>query len=189
MPSGGSLLQYGPGGPLPSGAAEPLGGERVTRAAGSGATTTAAKASRPGEVSPSPDVHGFAVYPGNPPTLHAVITNPRVSDRRESVSVRSTATGNCAATIATPGSGARMGLVKGRYIRRFSRTERAIHWIHASAFFVLLGSGLVLYLPLLSELVSRRPLVKAVHLYTAVAWAAALFIIVAAGDRKGLRDT
>ena len=28
------------------------------------------------------------------------------------------------------------------YVRRFSRTERALHWIHASAFLVLLGSGL-----------------------------------------------
>ena len=34
----------------------------------------------------------------------------------------------------------------------FSRTERALHWIHAAAFFVLLGSGLVLYVPKLSEL-------------------------------------
>src|SRR2546423_1001500 len=43
------------------------------------------------------------------------------------------------------------------YVRRFSRTERALHWIHASAFFVLLGSGLVLYVPRFSELVGRRP--------------------------------
>ena len=27
------------------------------------------------------------------------------------------------------------------YVKRFSRTERAVHWIHASAFFVLLGTG------------------------------------------------
>ena len=73
------------------------------------------------------------------------------------------------------------------YVRRFSVTERAIHWIHASAFFVLLGSGLVLYLPSLSERVSRRPMVKAVHIYTAIAWAVALVLVVALGDRKGLR--
>jgi formate dehydrogenase subunit gamma len=73
------------------------------------------------------------------------------------------------------------------YIRRFSRTERAIHWVHASAFLVLLGSGLVLYLPRLSELISRRPLVKDVHLFTAIVWAAALFLVVAVGDRRGLR--
>ncbi len=75
------------------------------------------------------------------------------------------------------------------YIRRFSRTERAVHWVHASGFLVMLASGLVLYVPALSELVSRRPLVKDVHVYTAVAWAAALIAIVGVGDRRGLRRT
>jgi formate dehydrogenase subunit gamma len=77
----------------------------------------------------------------------------------------------------------------GEYIRRFSRTERSVHWIHASAFFVLLGSGLVLYVPKLGELVARRPLVKDVHLWTAVAWLLALALVVALGDRRGLRRT
>jgi len=80
-------------------------------------------------------------------------------------------------------------LARPGYIRRFSRTERAIHWVHASAFFVLLGSGLVLYLPRLSELVSRRPLVKAIHIDTALAWAALLTLIVVFGDRRGVRKT
>jgi len=74
-------------------------------------------------------------------------------------------------------------------LRRFSRTERAIHWVHAAAFSVLLASGLVLYLPALSELVSRRPLVKAVHVDTAPAWAAALVAIVIFGNRRALRKT
>ena len=76
-----------------------------------------------------------------------------------------------------------------RYIRRFSRTERALHWVHASAFLILLASGLVLYLPSLSERVSRRPLIKAVHLWTAVAWIAALALVVLFGDRAGFRRT
>jgi formate dehydrogenase subunit gamma len=76
-----------------------------------------------------------------------------------------------------------------RYIRRFSRTERALHWTHATAFLVLLASGLVLYLPSLSERISRRPLVKAVHLWTAVAWIAALTLVALIGDRVGLRRT
>jgi formate dehydrogenase subunit gamma len=75
------------------------------------------------------------------------------------------------------------------FVLRFSRTERAMHWIHASAFFVLLGTGLVLYVPRLSTLVSRRPLVKDVHLYTAVAWIVALAFVVAIGDRRGLART
>jgi formate dehydrogenase subunit gamma len=64
-----------------------------------------------------------------------------------------------------------------------------VHWVHATAFFVLLGSGLVLYVPSLSALVSRRPLVKDVHVYTAVAWIVALALVVPLGDRRGLRRT
>jgi formate dehydrogenase subunit gamma len=74
-------------------------------------------------------------------------------------------------------------------IRRFSRTERALHWIHASAFLVMLGSGLVLYLPSLSAAVGRRPFVKDVHVDTALAWGAALLLVVLVGDRRGLRAT
>jgi formate dehydrogenase subunit gamma len=76
-----------------------------------------------------------------------------------------------------------------RYVRRFSRTERAVHWVHASAFLVLLASGLVLYLPSLATEIVRRPLVKDVHLFTALAWAIALLAVVALGDRRGLRAT
>jgi formate dehydrogenase subunit gamma len=75
------------------------------------------------------------------------------------------------------------------YIRRFSRTERTLHWVHAAAFFVLLGSGLVLYVPRLSTAVGRRPFVKDVHVYTAVAWLVAIVLIVTLGDRRGLRRT
>ena len=80
-------------------------------------------------------------------------------------------------------------MTRERYVRRFSRTERAVHWVHASAFLVLLGSGLVLYLPSLATEIGRRPLVKDVHLFTALAWAIALLTVVALGDRRGLRVT
>lgn len=76
-----------------------------------------------------------------------------------------------------------------RRLARYGRTERAVHWVHATAFCILLGSGLCLYLPSLSELVSRRPLLKSIHLYTALAWAIALVLIVIAGDRRALRRT
>jgi formate dehydrogenase subunit gamma len=74
-------------------------------------------------------------------------------------------------------------------IERFTPTERWVHWIHAAAFFVLLGSGLVLYLPSLSSAVGRRPFVKDVHVDTAIAWAVALVLIVLFGDRGALRRT
>lgn len=75
------------------------------------------------------------------------------------------------------------------YVRRFSRTERAVHWVHASAFFALLATGLILYVPYLSEQVGRRPQVKEAHLLIAVAWAIALVALVVLGDRRGLRRT
>ena len=64
-----------------------------------------------------------------------------------------------------------------------------MHWVHAAAFLILLGSGLCLYLPSLAELVGRRPLLKTIHLYTAVAWAVAIVVIVVFGDRRALRAT
>jgi formate dehydrogenase subunit gamma len=76
-----------------------------------------------------------------------------------------------------------------RRVRRFSRTERALHWTHASAFLVLLGSGLVLYLPSLSELVARRQLVKDVHLYAGLAWAVLIALLLLLGLGHGLRAT
>ena len=44
-----------------------------------------------------------------------------------------------------------------RRLRRFTRTERAVHWVHATAFVILLATGLGLYLPSLAEAVGRRP--------------------------------
>ncbi len=76
-----------------------------------------------------------------------------------------------------------------RYVQRFTRTERLLHWVHAAAFFVLLGSGLVLYLPALSTAVSRRPLIKDIHFWTSISWAAALALIVLVGNRRALLRT
>jgi formate dehydrogenase subunit gamma len=73
-------------------------------------------------------------------------------------------------------------------VARFGRTERALHWVHATGFFVMLASGLVLYLPALSELVARRNLVKNVHIFAAVGWAVALCLVVALGDRRRLAE-
>ena len=76
-----------------------------------------------------------------------------------------------------------------RRLRRYDRTERALHWVHASAFSLLLASGLCMYLPSLAEVVGRRPLLKAVHLYTAAAWGVALLAVLALGNRRTLRAT
>ncbi|HUY59581.1 MAG TPA: cytochrome b/b6 domain-containing protein [Solirubrobacteraceae bacterium] len=76
-----------------------------------------------------------------------------------------------------------------RYVARFTRTERLLHWVHAAAFFVLLGSGLVLYLPAFSTAVARRPLIKDIHFWTGISWAGAILLIVLLGNRRALART
>jgi formate dehydrogenase subunit gamma len=76
-----------------------------------------------------------------------------------------------------------------RYVKRFTLTERLLHWVHASAFFVLLGSGLILYLPALAAAVGRRPLIKDIHFYTGISWAGALVLIVLLGNRRAVLRT
>ena len=76
-----------------------------------------------------------------------------------------------------------------RYIQRFTFTERLLHWVHASAFFVLLGSGLILYIPVLSTAFADRPLIKDIHFLTAVSWAGAMLLIVALGNRRAVLET
>lgn len=73
------------------------------------------------------------------------------------------------------------------YVSRFGRTERALHWVHATAFFALLATGLILWIPELSTAVARRNLVKNVHIWVAVAWVVVLVLIVVVGDRRTLR--
>ena len=79
--------------------------------------------------------------------------------------------------------------MKAGYRRRFSRTERTLHWANAVFFLFLLASGLVLYLPSLAVLVGRRPLVQSLHFWTGITWVCVLAAIVAVGDRRGIRET
>ncbi len=71
-------------------------------------------------------------------------------------------------------------------LRRFSVTERVLHWAHATGFFAMLATGLILYLPALSTLVARRNLVKNLHIWAAVAWALAIVLVVLVGNRHAL---
>jgi formate dehydrogenase subunit gamma len=76
-----------------------------------------------------------------------------------------------------------------RYIRRFSRTERLLHWANAVGFFFLLASGLALYLPSVEVWLGRRPLVQDVHFYAGIGWIGVLALIALLGDRRGLLRT
>jgi formate dehydrogenase subunit gamma len=74
-------------------------------------------------------------------------------------------------------------------VPRFGATERNLHTIHATAFAVMLATGLVLYMPALAQLFGDRPLTKAIHLTAAVAWLTALALVAILGDRRALRGT
>ena len=74
-------------------------------------------------------------------------------------------------------------------LRRFSRTERTLHWVNAVGFLFLLATGLVLYLPRLAVLVGRRPLVKDMHFWGGIGWVVSLVLVALLGDRRGLLRT
>ena len=76
---------------------------------------------------------------------------------------------------------------KAGYVPRFSRTERLLHWVNAVGFFYLLATGLILYLPRLSVLVSRRQTIQYIHFWGGVAWLGALAAVVVLGGRRLLK--
>ena len=76
--------------------------------------------------------------------------------------------------------------MKAGYVPRFSRIERLLHWVNALGFFFLLATGLILYLPRLSVLVSRRQLIQSIHFWGGVGWLAALAAVVLLGGRRML---
>jgi formate dehydrogenase subunit gamma len=73
---------------------------------------------------------------------------------------------------------------KAGYVPRFSPVERLLHWVNALGFFFLLATGLILYLPSLSVLVSRRQLIQSLHFWAGVGWLAALAIVVVLGANR-----
>ena len=68
-----------------------------------------------------------------------------------------------------------------RRIARFSGAERALHWLLALTFFVMLATGLALFVPDLATVVAR-PMAKAWHIDAAVALAAGVLALFAALD-------
>jgi formate dehydrogenase subunit gamma len=74
--------------------------------------------------------------------------------------------------------------VKPGYVRRFSPVERLLHWANAAGFFFLLGTGLILYLPRLSMLVSRRQTIQGIHFWGGVGWLATLAVVIVLGGRR-----
>jgi formate dehydrogenase subunit gamma len=74
--------------------------------------------------------------------------------------------------------------VKAGYVKRFSPIERLLHWVNAVGFFFLLVTGLILYVPRLSMLVSRRQTIQAWHFWAGVGWLAVLAAVMLLGGRR-----
>ncbi|CAO5156827.1 formate dehydrogenase subunit gamma [Frankia sp. AiPs1] len=84
----------------------------------------------------------------------------------------------------TPAEGSRLATV-----RRFGRVTRLVHWATAATMFCCLGTGAVLLLPPLAELVGRRQLVESIHLYAGLALPVPMLVAAAAGSyRRDLRS-
>jgi formate dehydrogenase subunit gamma len=75
-----------------------------------------------------------------------------------------------------------------RRIARFTRTERAAHWLLAATFFAMLFTGLCLSVSSFAGILDR-PTAKAWHLWSAIALAAGLVAITLLGNRRSLADS
>jgi len=78
--------------------------------------------------------------------------------------------------------------VRAGHVKRFSPVERLLHWVNALGFFFLLATGLILYVPRLSMLVSRRQTIQGLHFWGGVGWLCVLAAVVVLGGRR-LRAT
>jgi formate dehydrogenase subunit gamma len=74
--------------------------------------------------------------------------------------------------------------VKAGYVKRFSPIERLLHWVNALGFFFLLVTGLILYVPRLSMLVSRRQTIQGLHFWAGVGWLGVLAAVLVLGGRR-----
>lgn len=71
-------------------------------------------------------------------------------------------------------------------LARFNRTERAVHWVQAAAFLILLISGFVLQLPLFESIIGHRELVREIHLSSAFFFFFGPAIVALSGDRRSI---
>lgn len=72
-------------------------------------------------------------------------------------------------------------------VLRFDRVERAVHWVNASLFLILILTGAALYFTPLIALVGRRSLIEQVHLYVGLSLPLPLLLGVAGNWGRGLR--
>jgi formate dehydrogenase subunit gamma len=92
-----------------------------------------------------------------------------------------------AATIPPPDPRHRVLRTDSTAILRFDRVERAIHWVNAALFLILVVTGAILYLDALQRLIGRRALIEDIHLASGLALPVPVAIAVAGWWGRGLR--
>lgn len=83
-------------------------------------------------------------------------------------------------------SAAAMGSSGRAYVLRFGRTERAVHWVQAGTFLVLIVTGLALGLTQLETLIGHRALLRQVHLAAAFFFVFGPALVALAGNRRAM---
>jgi formate dehydrogenase subunit gamma len=74
-----------------------------------------------------------------------------------------------------------------RPLLRFDRVERALHWVNATLFIVLMLTGAALYAGPISAIVGHRAVVRFVHVYSGLALPIVLLVAVAGKHGARLR--
>ena len=72
-------------------------------------------------------------------------------------------------------------------VLRFDRVERAVHWINAALFGVLIVTGAALYIEPIGALIGRRALVQDIHVYCGLALPFPLLVAAAGWWGRGFR--
>ena len=90
------------------------------------------------------------------------------------------------AVTTRPPDPARAG--RGVGLQRFDAVERAVHWLNAVLFGVLLFTGAALYIEPLGSLVGRRALVEYIHVYCGIALPLPLLVALAGRWGRSLRE-
>jgi len=70
---------------------------------------------------------------------------------------------------------------------RFDAVERAVHWVNAALFLILVATGAILYLSALEQAVGRRALIEDIHLAAGLALPVPLLMALAGPWGRALR--
>ncbi|HVA74163.1 MAG TPA: cytochrome b/b6 domain-containing protein [Acidimicrobiales bacterium] len=81
----------------------------------------------------------------------------------------------------------RPGARGGTSLLRFDAVERAVHWVNAALFGVLIATGAALYIAPLESIVGRRALVENIHVYCGLALPVPLVVALAGSWGRALR--